>query len=274
MSKSTIFYSWQLDTDCKLNKFLIRDSIKCAIDEIDPTSEIVAPLRLDHDTKDRSGTPEISQTLFEKIKSSTLFVADVTLTSRARAEEAKCSPNPNVLLELGYAASCIGWSRIILVMNTDHGDPDEQIFDLKNRRWPLVYNTFEGDERRDIKACKIALSNKFKDAFKLASRSGHASVDRLTGQLDHVMLSILIESGEADWFFMKPRQNTQEQLTYLLHDIAVSRMLSMGLIHCEISVGQGYRYWWTSLGKLIAEKVNSPRNGNQQDLFGLARYAE
>ena len=32
------------------------------------------------------------------------------------------APNPNVFLELGYAAASIGWNRLILVQNTAFGD--------------------------------------------------------------------------------------------------------------------------------------------------------
>jgi hypothetical protein len=44
------------------------------------------------------------------------------------------APNPNVLLELGYARSALGQNRIALVMNTAFGGPEKLRFDLKMYR--------------------------------------------------------------------------------------------------------------------------------------------
>ncbi len=54
-------------------------------------------------------------------------------------KKGKAMPNPNVLLELGYAAAKLGWDRLVLVMNTNYGHPEELPFDLRNRRFPLTF---------------------------------------------------------------------------------------------------------------------------------------
>jgi hypothetical protein len=44
-------------------------------------------------------------------------------------------PNPNVLIELGYAIAILGWDRIIMLFNTNHGSfPNDLPFDLDRRR--------------------------------------------------------------------------------------------------------------------------------------------
>jgi hypothetical protein len=44
------------------------------------------------------------------------------------------SPNPNVLVELGYALRALGEERVILVMNTAFGKPEALPFDLRRKR--------------------------------------------------------------------------------------------------------------------------------------------
>ena len=79
--------------------------------------------RLDHDTENESGTPPIAETILRKIKNSAIMIADMTFCSEIREDGPegkvkKKNPNPNVMMELGYAAAIMGWSRIILVINT------------------------------------------------------------------------------------------------------------------------------------------------------------
>src|SRR4051794_38234956 len=73
----TVFYSWQSDSPGGLNRWFIRDAVKASIDLLGIKGE--QALRLDHDTKGESGTPDIPHVICEKISSSAIMVADVTL---------------------------------------------------------------------------------------------------------------------------------------------------------------------------------------------------
>lgn len=53
----TVFYSWQSDSPGGINRWFIRDALKAAIDQLGIKGE--QALRLDHDTKDEAGTPDI-----------------------------------------------------------------------------------------------------------------------------------------------------------------------------------------------------------------------
>jgi hypothetical protein len=67
----------------------------------------------------------------------------------------KRTPNPNVMIELGYAARSRGWDRIIPIMNTSGGTSPEQLpFDLRHRRWPITYRLDDpnGPEKADVRA--------------------------------------------------------------------------------------------------------------------------
>jgi hypothetical protein len=52
----------------------------------------------------------------------------------ASTDEGKRAPNPNVLVEYGYALARHGVQRLLLVMNTAFGSPSELPFDLRHLR--------------------------------------------------------------------------------------------------------------------------------------------
>lgn len=65
---------------------------------------------IDRDTVGVSGSPDIGQTIFQKIDKAAVFVADVSIIN-AGSDEDRQTPNPNVLIELGYAMRAIGPAR-------------------------------------------------------------------------------------------------------------------------------------------------------------------
>jgi hypothetical protein len=138
----TIFYAWQSDSDQKSNRFFIRDAIKAAVDTIISDATLDEAPEIDHDTKGVSGTPDIFQAILEKIDTCGIFIADVTpVTTFTNSKgEFKTVPNPNVMLETGYALAKIGDRRLLTVMNTALGDPKEAPFDWSRRRFPIQYN--------------------------------------------------------------------------------------------------------------------------------------
>src|SRR5688572_4293909 len=120
----TIFYAWQDDRPVDLNRYFIRDALSRAVERIGRGSEVYDSPRLDHDTKGISGTPEVARAVFDKIEHCSIFVIDLTFIAETAPRDEKLPkliPNPNVLLELGYAAREIGWEAVICVMNTAFG---------------------------------------------------------------------------------------------------------------------------------------------------------
>lgn len=161
--KRTIFYSWQSDLPSKGNRNLIEESLKRAIKAIKKSdSESVEPV-LDRDTDGISGSPSISESIFSKITIADVFVADVSIINCG--EQSKKTPNPNVLIELGYAVSQLGWERVILVQNTFYGEPEELPFDLRGRR--VVTYEFNQD-LNDKPEARALLQGRFESALKSA----------------------------------------------------------------------------------------------------------
>jgi hypothetical protein len=102
---------------------------------------------VDRDTAKVPGSPDIGQTIFAKIDRAAVFVCDVSIVNQARGEGDRPTPNPNVLVELGYASKSLGWERAIMVMNTAFGGVDQLPFDLKQKR-TVLYGLAEGHPTR------------------------------------------------------------------------------------------------------------------------------
>src|SRR4051812_12651480 len=108
MSGPVIFYAWQSDRPPATTRKFIHEAAAEAIRRIGNTMRVEESPRLDHDTANESGTPPISETILRKIKQSALFIADVTFCCEIREDDKRVKKrytNPNVMIELGYAAA-------------------------------------------------------------------------------------------------------------------------------------------------------------------------
>lgn len=141
-NKFYIFFSWQ--SDVPRNKGYIDKKIKAAKAEILAMPEMAGvEIEYDHSTMNRSGSPDIVDTIHEKINVCDVFIADVTpITSidTRDADREKLIPNPNVMTEAGFALKAIGNKRIILLMREDTGRIDDLPFDIRHRRVTLFPN--------------------------------------------------------------------------------------------------------------------------------------
>ncbi len=140
-----VFWSWQSDTPGEEGRFFVRDALADAIKKLKQTEDIDEPLEretrealhLDHDRKGISGTPPIADVIFEKIRLTNVFIADVTavgslvrLKPSSHESPEKKLINPNVAIEYGYAVAKVGDEMILLVHNTHYGDLSDLPFDL------------------------------------------------------------------------------------------------------------------------------------------------
>ena len=158
-SQITVFWSWQSDSPPKENRNFIENCLKKAAKKIFREDAIIVDV--DRDTKGTGGSPKVAETIFAKILASDIFVWDATLVY----SDPRPSPNPNVLIEFGYALAVLGEGRIIGVMNID-GKPggDALPFDLKDRRWPITYSgTAPSDRDELINTFTEALKNALKE---------------------------------------------------------------------------------------------------------------
>jgi len=131
----TIFYSWQSDTDEKINRSFIHAALKEAVKNL-KNEGAFDDLEIILATSNEPGTPDIPETILKKIDECSIFIADITIINKNT--EKRLTPNPNVLVELGYAIKKLGFEKIITIFNTEFGKPEELPFDINHRR-PMQY---------------------------------------------------------------------------------------------------------------------------------------
>lgn len=158
-----VFYSWQSDLPNATNRGLIQDALQAAATSIAADKSIEIEPVVDRDTQGVPGSPDIASTIFAKITAADVFVADVSIVARSKGKRA--FPNPNVLVELGYAYKALGHERIILVFNSSFGKITELPFDLRMRR-VLSYNMIE--ESTDRSSERKRLQDQFDRAIREA----------------------------------------------------------------------------------------------------------
>lgn len=132
-----IFYSWQTDSPDETNRRLIRNSIRIASSELEQklsSPELQYTINLDEATRDCPGSPNIPLTIFEKIGQSDVFICDLTTINANAPDGLRRTPNPNVLIELGFAISSLGFGRIIMIFNTAFGELKDLPFDIDRQR--------------------------------------------------------------------------------------------------------------------------------------------
>jgi hypothetical protein len=135
MMKATVFYSWQSDTHAPLTEDVLHRALTNAVGQLAADANLVVRAELDHDTKSVPGSPPMIAAILQRIDQCSFFVGDVTLTYQGRMpERQRFAPNPNVLLEVGYAIKRLGHERVLLIFDLAHGSPEQLPFDLRSYR--------------------------------------------------------------------------------------------------------------------------------------------
>ena len=149
-----IFYSWQSDLPNSTNRGFIQTALERAAQSIGNDPAIAVEPVVDRDTAGVPGSPDIADTIFEKIDSCQVFVCDVSIINSHDSQ--RSTPNPNVLLELGFALKRLGWPYIIMIFNSAFSPIERLPFDLRTKR-VTVYSVQAGDtdkagERRRLES--------------------------------------------------------------------------------------------------------------------------
>jgi hypothetical protein len=166
--KRSVFFSWQLDTKTKVGRNLIERALEQALKDLAKDPAIAMPERelfVDRDTVGVPGTPPIVETIFAKIDNAYAFVPDLTFVGQ-RIDK-RPTPNPNVLIEYGWAAKSLGYSRLVPVMNVAFGEPtaENMPFDLRHLRNPITFNLPPDANDEAIAEAKASLAKAFRTAL-------------------------------------------------------------------------------------------------------------
>jgi len=172
-----------------------------------------------------------------------------------RTRGARGCPNPNVLIELGYAAKALGWDRLILVLNTAYGPPDELPFDLKHRRFPLTYSV-TSQTKDKLSEVEAALSGDIESAIAACGAAEHTMVLQRIERLDVHCLRWMKDLGHGDYFEAPERRTMGEIVGSQRLDDGLIRLIELELLRCDVSPGgKLYAYHWTYLGKLVLRRL-------------------
>ena len=173
-SHATVFYSWQSDLPNPTNRSLIQDALERAAKKIKADESVTVEPVVDRDTQNVPGSPDIAHTIFQKIEKASAFVADVSIINQG--QPGRPTPNPNVLIELGYAIHALTHSRTILVANTAMGVVETLPFDLRTKR-VLTYNLPPGatDKPEQRKKLQDGLEAALRAVLELPSGSKAAA---------------------------------------------------------------------------------------------------
>ena len=130
--------------------------------------------------------PKIEDVIKDKIEKCDIFVADITPIYEFNN---KLSPNPNVLIELGYALKAIGVNRIILVaqnhaQNQDKWDVKDLPFDINHHRI-LTFN--------DKSSCD--LRKYITDIIEATNRKNFNIIKYLKSPYEWLLCKIKISGG-------------------------------------------------------------------------------
>lgn len=184
--KRTIFYSWQSDLPNNSNWTFIENCLSLATKELKALEPSII-IDIDRATRDDTGSPDITESIFTKITNSSVFVADVSIVNGS--SDGRKTPNPNVLIELGYAARTLGWEKIICICNTDFGGLDNLPFDLRNRR--VMPYSLKDKNKSDVKK---SLANAIKKSIIEMKSKGILTdkiLDFLKKEIDQEMLMLI-----------------------------------------------------------------------------------
>lgn len=248
---NSVFFAWQFDTEAKDNKNFIWEAI-CA--SCQALSNDVAPElspRPEKDTDGVPGTPNIVHTIFKKIDQCSVFIADVTFV--AKSENNKLIPNPNVLLELGYAVKTIGWERTILVLNSAYGDAEKLPFDMLQHRWPIEYRVTSETKVREKRW--ESLNDALSFALKSCEEFSLNRATEMMNSLDTDTLKVVADHEHKKIIELHlPAVDMRGALVETIRTSSLRRLIDIGAIKV---VEQPYvGYGWTSDGLLMIREIN------------------
>ena len=208
----TVFLSWQ--SDLPETRSVVRWALDRAVRSLNRGGTLEQALRVDQDTENVAGWPDIAATLLDKIERCELFVTDLTPIN-GPVPDTRLTPNPNVMLELGYAlATGMGRIRIICVVNAAYlpeGDRSNLPFDVRGSR-PLVFSLDDPERRGVEKAGEDPVRGATRENLaKALERALGGTLDAVDAERGHRILGVtphIAADGQGKFQVVLDLQNT------------------------------------------------------------------
>jgi hypothetical protein len=230
-----IFFSWQSDLPSSNTRSVIQSSIFDAVKALHG----VVVVEADRDTQGEFGSPDIMQTIFSKVDDCDIFIADVSIVNKytsvddnGNANEAmKLSPNPNVLLELGYAAAVVGWENVICILNTDYGAEKELPFDLSHRR--LTPYSLTSTDKKAVRKYLLEIivdtvNNLIKNGKRIRSSFSNLTVGSYIWATKEIVKALVPWNPTESPAYLAERKEAIQQCLELFSKIQSIQLSSVG----------------------------------------------
>lgn len=162
----TIFWSWQSDTPHRETRDVIHEALKKAVIQLSAELEEAARVEVDQGAQGVVGMEIIAEEILRKIESAFAFVCDITSVAKiSHADFDKYIPNPNVMLELGYARCALGPKRLIPVFNSAFGPGRHEHlpFDLRHMSGCIKFDLPEDAPTEHFRRARDTLQRQFFD---------------------------------------------------------------------------------------------------------------
>jgi hypothetical protein len=144
-----VFYSWQSDLPKRITRNFIERSLEIALKSA--SAKLHVKLILDQDAREERGSPNIPDTIQEKIRNAAVLVADLSIVAQRR-EGAGGLPNGCVSIEWGWAEESLGSEALIGVMNNAYGEAGTLPVDIRQNLVRITYVLNESSSDSELKA--------------------------------------------------------------------------------------------------------------------------
>lgn len=273
-----IFYAWQNDLNAKANRYFIKKAIKSAISELNKSFTIKdsprSKVKLDHDTKDVPGMPNIAEVILMKLDQSDIVIADLSYIASSNIKN-RAIPNPNVIFELGYSFKSVGTENIICIMNAYYGAPDKLFFDIVHRRWPITYclapNEYDEEELKLLK-------DKIKNAINIIIKN--TSVNNKKTQTKNKQEKPFTQKQDTEFKYIFDLLDLPILFNSSLSKYAIKKGSKLITEHYFISlidilyyyIHDGINYYWQYKFEEFSKRVIHDNYSNQFDNKNISLY--
>ncbi len=136
-----VFFSWQADIN--ESRKIINKTLEKAAKELN-ARHADWHVNITSDTRGEDGSPDIEDAVLQKIREAHIFVADITPIAQLEKEgNRKLLPNPNVMIELGYAIRRMDIDKQVILLVNEENDAinynaKDMPFDINHHKISMI----------------------------------------------------------------------------------------------------------------------------------------
>lgn len=255
-----IFYSWMSDRPAEQNIKYIRKVLTEDCRALE--KKLGVKITIDSDSRGEDGSKSIDENVLKKIAACDFFVGDITpvYPKFPWLWWKKPTPNSNVMYELGFAVSSLGWNRCIMAWNSKYGNLSRAPFDIRNHTTAVykkgkhelsLYGILKGKiEKYDeyVKEWRTGKERSF-DAEKYSKITQICSERNLVDSIDNFLTNRVYNKLEFDWwdgliyyYNHYPDNRFVDEDLHKTYSDFLAELQKMVLIACKHNVQSSYEY--------------------------------